>query len=256
MDVVRSLADRIIVLHNGQLVADGEPAEVIASPIVQEAYLGIAPEGRRHEREPAHACRACIPISGAITSCRASISSRPRARPPCCSAATAPARRRRCAPIMGLWQASRGEIMLGDEPHRGAARPRISPARGVGYVPETMAVFSDLTVKENLVLGGARRAARRRQARLDFRLLPGAEKVLAVARRHAVRRTEADAVDRPRHRRAAQAAPDRRADQGPGAGDRRRADRMPRGDQAHAARPSCWSSRISASRRSSATTCA
>src|SRR6202140_1465233 len=41
MDVVRSLADRIIVLHNGQLVADGKPAEVIASPIVQEAYLGI-----------------------------------------------------------------------------------------------------------------------------------------------------------------------------------------------------------------------
>ncbi|MBR1218223.1 ABC transporter ATP-binding protein [Bradyrhizobium sp. U87765 SZCCT0131] len=43
MDVVRSLADRIIVLHNGRLVADGPPAEVIASPIVQEAYLGIAP---------------------------------------------------------------------------------------------------------------------------------------------------------------------------------------------------------------------
>jgi branched-chain amino acid transport system ATP-binding protein len=43
MDVVRSLADRIIVLHNGRLVADGKPAEVIASPIVQEAYLGVAP---------------------------------------------------------------------------------------------------------------------------------------------------------------------------------------------------------------------
>ena len=44
MDVVRELADRIIVLHNGTLVADGEPAEVIASPIVQEAYLGLAPQ--------------------------------------------------------------------------------------------------------------------------------------------------------------------------------------------------------------------
>src|SRR6478609_3344838 len=43
MDVVRELADRIIVLHNGTLVADGDPAEVIASPIVQEAYLGVAP---------------------------------------------------------------------------------------------------------------------------------------------------------------------------------------------------------------------
>jgi len=45
MDVVRSLADRIIVLHQGALVADGAPAEVIASPIVQEAYLGVRANG-------------------------------------------------------------------------------------------------------------------------------------------------------------------------------------------------------------------
>ena len=44
MDVVRELADRIIVLHNGSLVADGEPSEVIASSIVQEAYLGVSKE--------------------------------------------------------------------------------------------------------------------------------------------------------------------------------------------------------------------
>jgi branched-chain amino acid transport system ATP-binding protein len=43
MDVVRELADRIVVLHNGALVADGEPAAVIASDIVQQAYLGTAP---------------------------------------------------------------------------------------------------------------------------------------------------------------------------------------------------------------------
>ena len=43
MDVVRELSDRIIVLHNGELVADGDPAEVIASPVVQQAYLGINP---------------------------------------------------------------------------------------------------------------------------------------------------------------------------------------------------------------------
>src|SRR6476661_8220378 len=53
MDVVRELADRIIVLHNGTLVADGDPASVIASPIVQEAYLGLAPEDASR-REVAH----------------------------------------------------------------------------------------------------------------------------------------------------------------------------------------------------------
>jgi branched-chain amino acid transport system ATP-binding protein len=42
MDVVRELSDRIVVLHNGRLVADGEPSEVIASPVVQQAYLGQA----------------------------------------------------------------------------------------------------------------------------------------------------------------------------------------------------------------------
>ena len=40
MDVIRTLADRIIVLHNGALAADGEPAEVMASDVVQEAYMG------------------------------------------------------------------------------------------------------------------------------------------------------------------------------------------------------------------------
>jgi branched-chain amino acid transport system ATP-binding protein len=42
MDVIRALADRIVVLHQGKLVADGAPKDVIALPIVQEAYLGVA----------------------------------------------------------------------------------------------------------------------------------------------------------------------------------------------------------------------
>lgn len=54
MDVVRSLADRIIVLHNGNLMADGDPAEVIASPIVQQAYLGIAAGDESAQQEGSH----------------------------------------------------------------------------------------------------------------------------------------------------------------------------------------------------------
>lgn len=47
MDVVRALADRIVVLHNGELVADGAPDGVMALPIVREIYLGLPPEGER-----------------------------------------------------------------------------------------------------------------------------------------------------------------------------------------------------------------
>jgi branched-chain amino acid transport system ATP-binding protein len=53
--------------------------------------------------------------------------------------------------IMGLWQASAGQISLDGKRIESSATPDIARL-GVGYVPETMAVFSDLTVKENLTL--------------------------------------------------------------------------------------------------------
>ena len=53
--------------------------------------------------------------------------------------------------IMGLWQASSGEIRLAGQRIERSATPDIARL-GVGYVPESMAVFSDLTVRENLVL--------------------------------------------------------------------------------------------------------
>src|SRR6202012_589716 len=53
--------------------------------------------------------------------------------------------------IMGLWQASAGEISLAGQRIERVATPDIARL-GVGYVPETMAGVSDLTVRENLVL--------------------------------------------------------------------------------------------------------
>ncbi len=53
--------------------------------------------------------------------------------------------------IMGLWRASQGSIHFDGAAIDGLATPDIARA-GVAYVPETMAIFSDLTVRENLVL--------------------------------------------------------------------------------------------------------
>jgi branched-chain amino acid transport system ATP-binding protein len=53
--------------------------------------------------------------------------------------------------IMGLWRASAGDVSFAGRPIAALPTPAISRA-GIAYVPETMAVFSDLTVRENLVL--------------------------------------------------------------------------------------------------------
>ena len=42
MDVVFGHADRVIVLHSGELIASGPPAEIRADSRVQEVYLGAA----------------------------------------------------------------------------------------------------------------------------------------------------------------------------------------------------------------------
>jgi branched-chain amino acid transport system ATP-binding protein len=44
MGVVFGLADKIAVLVYGQIIAYDTPEKVRANPLVQEAYLGVAPE--------------------------------------------------------------------------------------------------------------------------------------------------------------------------------------------------------------------
>ncbi|UUP16641.1 ABC transporter ATP-binding protein [Nitratireductor thuwali] len=53
--------------------------------------------------------------------------------------------------IMGLWRARAGTILFEDRDITGLATSAIARA-GIGYVPEDMGIFSDLTVEENMTL--------------------------------------------------------------------------------------------------------
>ena len=49
MDLVSKLADRIMVLYYGQIIAEGEPKEIQANQRVREIYLGIQDRGRERK---------------------------------------------------------------------------------------------------------------------------------------------------------------------------------------------------------------
>jgi branched-chain amino acid transport system ATP-binding protein len=81
--------------------------------------------------------------------------------------------------IMGLWQASAGEVRFQGRSLKGLATPDIA-GLGLAYVPETMGIFTDLTVKENMVLAArqARNADELDTQRLEwiFGLFPALKK--------------------------------------------------------------------------------
>ena len=81
--------------------------------------------------------------------------------------------------IMGLWHASKGKVHFAGKDITALRTPDIA-ALGIAYVPETMGIFSDLTVKENMLL--AARAAKNADGIDDtrlkwiFQLFPAVEK--------------------------------------------------------------------------------
>ena len=81
--------------------------------------------------------------------------------------------------IMGLWPASQGDVRFQGRSLKGVATPDIA-TQGIAYVPESMGIFTDLSVKENMVLAArqARNASELDSQRLDwiFGLFPALKK--------------------------------------------------------------------------------
>ena len=78
-----------------------------------------------------------------------------------------------------LWAATQGSVTFQGRAIQGRPTPEIAHS-GIGYVPESMGIFSDLTVQENMLLAArsARNVGELDQARLQwiFGLFPALQK--------------------------------------------------------------------------------
>ena len=77
--------------------------------------------------------------------------------------------------IMGLWRASAGSVRFAGREIGALDTPDIARA-GIAYVPENMAIFAGLTVRENLVLAARERALDMARVKWLFGFFPALEK--------------------------------------------------------------------------------
>ncbi len=73
--------------------------------------------------------------------------------------------------IMGLWRASAGQILFDGEDITHLTTPEIA-RRGIAYVPESMGIFADLTVRENMLLAARNGAMDDTRLGWIFKLVP------------------------------------------------------------------------------------
>lgn len=158
MDVVFSLAHRIVVMHQGRILTEGTPEAIQRDPRVRDVYLGEALQGEA--RTPT----VGGPVGDVILEVRqintfyglshvlhdVSLSVR-RGEVVAMLGRNGVGKTTTLRSIMGLTPPKSGSIHLRGQEIAGRPAYAIAPL-GVSYVPDDTRIFPDLTVMENLRL--------------------------------------------------------------------------------------------------------
>lgn len=81
--------------------------------------------------------------------------------------------------ILGLTPPSQGEVIFAGEQIQGQVAFKIA-AKGIGYVPEHRAIFTDLSVEENLKIAGRKKGDLERRADFIFDIFPDLKRLIKL----------------------------------------------------------------------------
>jgi ABC-type branched-subunit amino acid transport system ATPase component/ABC-type branched-subunit amino acid transport system permease subunit len=169
IDQVLALSDRITVLHQGRVIAEGAPAEIQSNADVQTAYLGHLAVGAPTPRAPAGGAARPLLHVDAVNAFYGkshvlhdvSLEVFPGEFVSLLGRNGA-GKTTTLATITGVVPARGGRVVYRDRPVQGFA-PEAIARLGLGVVPQGRRIFPNLTVLENILIG-ARRTARPRGA--------------------------------------------------------------------------------------------
>ena len=161
LHVVGRLADHTYFMELGEITAQGTIDELTNTPRLAEAYFGtclrpsthrsVRTADRRSRARRREAASRLRPQAGRV---RRRPHGPARARSSACSATTAAARARRSAPSSASSRSSAaGSSSRVKDVTR--SRSRANVKAGMAMIPSERFVFADLTVIDNLLLGGA-----------------------------------------------------------------------------------------------------